>query len=78
MTKIPFRCARCGLRAEIDFDRHQAVRNVARNYQHKNRPGDLYPEGWQIVLVRSSDPFWRCASCVREIASGSPEWLGRQ
>ena len=74
MTKIPFRCARCGLRTEIDFDRHrQAVRDVARRCQHSK----LYPEGWQIVLVPSSEPFWRCVTCVREIASGSPEWLGR-
>ena len=78
MTKIPFRCARCGLRAEIDADRHQqAVRDVARGYQH-SRPGDgLYPEGWQLVSMPSSDPFWRCVTCVREIASGIPEWLGR-
>ncbi len=62
--KIPFQCHRCLLLVEMEeraFDLHNQ------------------PAGWELVQ-RKPKSFrfdWRCSTCVREVAAGSPAELGK-
>lgn len=68
-ARMPFDCTRCLLHLDFETD------------------GTTRPEGWQVVerpgarrlggKLHLDDLVWRCASCVREVAAGSPEELGR-